>query len=112
MKIVNLIEIATQKALIDLYDFTIDLNQIQVQNTRKDQEGDITLVVFPLLRFSKKTLEETGKEIGDYIVNKVAEVESFNIIKGFLNLTITNDYWLKNLITSCTVKSGFGSGRN
>jgi arginyl-tRNA synthetase len=100
MKIANVIETATQKALIDLYNFTIDLSQIQVQNTRKDQEGDITLVVFPFLRVSKKTLEETGREIGEYIVSKVNEIESFNIIKGFLNFNIVNDYWLKNLINS------------
>lgn len=100
MKIVNLIETATQKALINLYNFSIDIAQIQVQNTRKDQEGDVTLVVFPFLRFSKKSLEETGKEIGDYIVNSVREVESYNIIKGFLNLNVANDYWLKNLISS------------
>ncbi|GAB1454548.1 arginine--tRNA ligase [Draconibacterium sp.] len=100
MKIEKLIESATQKALLDLYDFKADSDQVQIQNTRKDQEGDITLVVFPFLRFSKKAAEETGREIGNYITNLVKEVELFNVIKGFLNLKITNDYWLKHLVSA------------
>ena len=100
MKIENLIQKATQSALIDIYDFNIDENQIQIQNTRKDQEGDITLLVFPFLRFSKKSAEETGREIGDYIVSKINDVESFKVIKGFLNFNITNEYWIRNLIST------------
>ncbi len=100
MKIENLIEAATQKALIDLYNFTPEHGQIQVQNTRKDQEGDITLVVFPFLRFSKKPAEETGSEIGGYIVNSVKYVESFSVVKGFLNFKIANEYWIENLVAS------------
>ncbi len=100
MKIENLIYKATESALSDLYNYKIDKNQIQVQNTRKDQEGDITIVVFPFLRYSKKSAEETGSEIGEYIVTKVQDVESYSVIKGFLNLTISNEYWIKNLIAA------------
>ncbi len=100
MKIENLIHKATENALFDIYNFNIDENQIQVQNTRKDQEGDMTLLVFPFLRFSKKSAEETGREIGEYIVNRIKDVESFNVIKGFLNFNIANEYWIRNLIST------------
>jgi arginyl-tRNA synthetase len=98
MKIETLIHQTTAAALKELYNFVPEENQIQIQNTRKDQEGDITLVVFPFLRFSKKSAEETGKEIGKYIMQKVKIIRSFNVIKGFLNLEIANDYWLEHLI--------------
>lgn len=100
MKIENLISKATESALLELYNYQIDENQIQVQNTRKDQEGDFTIVVFSFLRFSKKSAEETGNEIGEYIVGSVEEVESFSVIKGFVNFNISNEYWIKNLISS------------
>lgn len=100
MKIENLVSKATESALLKLYNYQIDENQIQVQNTRKDQEGDFTIVVFPFLRISKKSAEETGNEIGEYIVGSVEEVESFSVIKGFVNFNISNEYWIKNLISS------------
>jgi arginyl-tRNA synthetase len=100
MKIENLIQQSTETALKELYNFIAEKNQIQIQNTRKDQNGDITLVVFPLLRISKKSAEETGIEIGKYIMQKVSIVQSFNVVKGFLNLEIANDYWLENLMSA------------
>ncbi len=100
MKIDKIIHQATKNALAELYDLIPEDKQIQIQNTRKDQDGDITVVVFPFLRFSKKSPEETGKEIGNFILNKIEQVDSFDVVKGFLNLKIGNDYWLKNLISS------------
>src|SRR5690606_41673315 len=100
MKIENLISKATERALLELYNYQIDENQVQVQNTRKDQEGDLTIVVFPFLRFSKKSAEETGNEIGEYILGSVEEVESISVIKGFVNFNISNEYWIKNLMSS------------
>ena len=100
MNIEILINQTTKAALKDLYNFVAEEGQIQIQNTRKDQVGDITVVVFPFLRFSKKSAEETGREIGEYIMQQVKIVQSFNIIKGFLNLTIANEYWLENLISA------------
>jgi len=100
MNIETLINQTTKAALKELYNFVTEENQIQIQNTRKDQEGDITVVVFPFLRFSKKSAEETGREIGEYIMQQVNIVQSFNVIKGFLNLIIANDYWLENLISA------------
>jgi len=100
MNIETLINQTTKAALKDLYNFVAEEGQIQIQNTRKDQVGDITVVVFPFLRFSKKSAEETGREIGEYIMQQVNIVQSFNIIKGFLNLNIANKYWLENLISA------------
>ena len=100
MKIETLVQQKTLAALKELYSFVPDENQIQIQNTRKDQDGDITLVVFPFLRISKKSAEETGKEIGDYLIRNIQIISSFNVIKGFLNLIIANEYWLKILVSA------------
>lgn len=107
MNIEKLIRQATEFALKELYNFTPESNQIQIENTRKDLEGDITLIVFPFLRISKKSPENTGMEIGQIIQNKVEFVKSFNVIKGFLNLEITKEYWLQNLVEAFN-KEGFG----
>ncbi len=92
------IEIIIQKAAVEaiksLYQGEVNENQVQVQNTRKDFEGDITIVVFPFLRLSKKSPELTAEELGKYLTENVDLIESFNVIKGFLNLVISNEYWL------------------
>ena len=67
--------------------------QIQIQKTRKEFEGDYTLVVFPLLKLSHKAPEATATEIGEAVKASVAEVESFNVIKGFLNLSLSKSFW-------------------
>ena len=66
---------------------------LQIQKTRKEFEGDYTLVVFPLLRRSRRSPEATAAEIGEYIVANTPEVASFNVIKGFLNLSLGSDFW-------------------
>ncbi len=66
---------------------------LQIQKTRKEFEGDYTLVVFPLLRRSRRSPEATATEIGEYIVANTPEVASFNVIKGFLNLSLSNGFW-------------------
>ncbi len=87
-----------QEVLSQLYSQELSEAQIQVQKTRKDFEGDVTLVVFPLLRISKKGPEQTGEEIGQALVEKMDEVEKFNVVKGFLNLSFTSNYWVSELI--------------
>jgi len=81
-------------AVKELYSQSVKSDTIQIQKTRKEFEGDITLVVFPLLKISKKSPEVTGKEIGEYLKSNIEEVTGFNVIKGFLNLVIGNAYWL------------------
>jgi arginyl-tRNA synthetase len=70
---------------------------LQVQATRKDFEGDYTVVVFPLLRLSRKSPEQTAQELGHAMVLQVTEIESFQVIKGFLNLKMSAGYWMQNL---------------
>ena len=87
-----------EKCLAALYSATEQ--SIQFQKTRKDFEGDITLVVFPLLRASKKGPEQTAEQIGEYLKEKVIEVADFNVVKGFLNLEITQEYWCNQFVTA------------
>ena len=70
-----------------------DSSQIQIQKTRKEFEGDYTLVTFPLLKLSRKAPEATANEIGEHIVANNPTISSFNVIKGFLNLSIAPAYW-------------------
>ena len=85
------------KAIEKCYQQQIDPNLIQLQNTRKEFEGDITLVVFPFVRISKKSPELTAAEIGDYLQQNVTEVDKYNVVKGFLNLVIASEYWVSVL---------------
>lgn len=101
MNIENIIHVAVSQTLKELYSFEPAANSIQLQITRKDFDGDITLVVFPFLRHSKKSPEETGREIGEHLQAKIDEVESFNVIKGFLNLVISDSYWIDVLYQAC-----------
>jgi len=94
MSIETQIQKAVAKAIQDLYNQEIENNQIQVQNTRKDLEGDLTVVVFPFLRISKKSPEATAEDLGKFLLDNVELVHSYNVIKGFLNLIISNTYWL------------------
>jgi arginyl-tRNA synthetase len=72
-------------------------DNIQIQKTRKEFEGDYTVVVFPLLRASKKSPEATATELGEKIVATTPEIKSFNVIKGFLNLSVDTSFWAKRL---------------
>ena len=69
-------------------------NLIQLQKTRAEFEGDVTLVVFPLLRITKKNPEESGKTIGEFFTQEIDFISGYNVVKGFLNLEITSEYWL------------------
>lgn len=100
MKIEELIQSAVCDALRKLYDFEPDKDLVQLQKTRKDFEGDITLVVFPFLKQSKKRPEDTAAEIGEFLKQNVNEIKSFNIVKGFLNLEIDNSYWFNEVLNA------------
>jgi len=84
-------------AMESLYGQSIDQAQIQLQPTKKEFEGDITIVVFPFLRLSKKKPEETAQDLGKWLVDNTAELSSFNVIKGFLNLVVSPAYWIQAL---------------
>ena len=78
-----------------LLESEISDSLIQLQQTRKDFEGDITLVVFSLVKQFRKSPEQTARLLGENIVEKIEFVEKFNVVKGFLNLSFTNEYWLQ-----------------
>jgi arginyl-tRNA synthetase len=99
-----------KEAVQILYNSEVPVNLIQLQETRKEFKGDFTLVVFPLLRFSKNTPEKTGESIGNYLLTSFPSVCGFNVIKGFLNLEISDKWWIeyfavlssgKDLFTNC-----------
>jgi arginyl-tRNA synthetase len=100
MTIENTIVEHVKKAVLALYQIDIQSESIVIQETRKEFEGQVTAVTFPFTRFSKKTPEQTGMEIGDYLKENVQEVTDFNVIKGFLNLSISDSYWVDELLNS------------
>jgi len=89
----------TRKAVKYLYNIDIAAGDINLQETRKEFEGQVTLVTFPFTKFSKKSPEQTGNEIGAYLLNELKEVSAFNVIKGFLNISIADDHWIDKLYT-------------
>ena len=88
---------AVIKAVKELYGTDIDLAIINIQETRKEFVGQVTLVTFPLIKFSKKSPEQTGNEIGEYFANNLTEIAGFNVVKGFLNLSLTDSFWTNKL---------------
>ena len=96
MMIENILKNQVILAVDKLY--SVRISNIQFQKTRSEFDGDITLVVFPLLSASKKSPEHTGKEIGNYLIENVNYIDSFNVVKGFLNISITKVFWLTQFI--------------
>ncbi|GAA4333520.1 arginine--tRNA ligase [Mucilaginibacter gynuensis] len=93
----NFIVEAAVKAVKDLYQTDIAPADINLQETRKEFEGQLTIVTFPFTRFSRKSPEQTGNEIGEYLKANLPEVAAFNVIKGFLNISISDAFWLDTL---------------
>ena len=99
MNIEKWLTAAVVKAIKALYDTDITADQVQVQKTRPDFEGHLTVVTFPFLRISKKKPEETGEDIAQWLIANTDLVSSFNTVKGFLNLVIAPAKWLQLLAT-------------
>ena len=95
-------------ALKELYGAEVEERLIQTQATRKEFEGDITLVTFPLLKTSHKGPEQTAEEIGRWLKERCPEVESFNVVKGFLNIKFSLGYW-SNIFRSISAAEDFGT---
>ena len=108
MEIADKIMKAVQAVIEELYGQQVPEKMVQLQETRAEFEGQLTLVVFPFLKMSKKAPEATAQEIGEKLVDKVPEVISkFNVIKGFLNLTINPAQWVE-LLESIQQNPTFG----
>ncbi|CAM3728383.1 arginine--tRNA ligase [Sphingobacterium prati] len=103
----RLVEVTVQ-AVKTLYNADILEHQIALQATRKEFEGQITIVTFPVTRFSKLSPEQTGTAIGAYLQQHIAEISDFNVIKGFLNIVLSDDYWVA-LLNDTIVAKDFGS---
>ena len=99
MKIANKIASAVKNGIQNLYGTDVPETTIQLQETRPEFEGQLTLVVFPFLKISKKKPEDTAQDLGAYLKNEIPEIiKDFNVIKGFLNLTIQPSQWIEQLL--------------
>jgi arginyl-tRNA synthetase len=98
MNLENRITLAAQSAIEKLYGTLLDTNKIPLQQTRKDQKGDYTIVVFGFSGISKKKPEETAQELGSYLKENEDFITDFDVIKGFLNLIISDDIYISFLI--------------
>ncbi|QZK89709.1 arginine--tRNA ligase [Flavobacterium sp. CHNK8] len=96
---------AIENAIKILFDVTIE--KVEFQTTRKEFEGDITMVIFPLLKLVKSNPVELGNKIGNYLVENVAEVSRFNVVSGFLNIVIADQYYL-NLFAGIKDNATYG----
>jgi arginyl-tRNA synthetase len=90
----NILGKSVNESVMSLYGQSADPRLVQLQKTRREFEGDITLVVFPLLKLSRKSPDETAHDIGNYLLNNIPDVVRFNVVKGFLNLVISDSYYL------------------
>ena len=95
MQIVEQLNTALSDILFKLYQ--IEKSEIKLENTNPKFKGDYTFVVFPYLRNSKKSPEATAEEIGNHLINDLVEVQEFNVVKGFLNIELSNEFWMKQL---------------
>lgn len=99
MKIAEKITLAVKNGIQELYGVEVSESMIQLQETRPEFEGQLTLVVFPFLKTSKKKPEDTAQDIGNFLKAQIPEViQEFNVIKGFLNLTIQPSQWIDMLL--------------
>lgn len=99
MNIENLLIERVQTALKVLYNAEIAREAINFQETRKEFEGELTLVVFPFTRYSKVSPADTAEAIGTYLKESIPEIHSYNVVKGFLNLCFAPDYWIQFFLT-------------
>jgi arginyl-tRNA synthetase len=106
----ELIKEKVNEAISKLYGINAGKEIIQIQATRKEFEGDLTAVIFPLVRFSKKTPEVTGEEVGSYIKEHNSDIASFNVVKGFLNIKLSSRYWY-NIFKEIYDNEDFGQAK-
>lgn len=102
------IQSAVAQAVSVLYQFETEPAQIQLQKTKKEFEGDVTVVVFPFVKAARKSPEGAGQEIGEYLVQNSHVISAFNVIKGFLNLSINHTYWI-DLLNNISTNEKFGT---
>ncbi len=97
MDIVKVLKNQIESGMPILYGSKIDIQLVQIYKTRKEFIGDYTLVVFPFLKSSRKGPEQTATEIGDYLCTHLSVIENYNVVKGFLNLKLKQEFWIEFL---------------
>ncbi len=107
MNITEIIENGVKAGVKKLYDSEVTPNQVSLNITRKEFEGDYTVVTFPFTKIAKKKPDEIAEELGNYLVFNVQEIDTFNVVKGFLNLSVSDSYW-KNFMLNIAENSSFG----
>ncbi len=108
MDIEHTLASATARAMKKLFNAEVDAKDIQIQPTRKEFEGEFTIVVFPLSKLARKSPEQTADMLGALLTDELAEVEQFQVVKGFLNLKLTGAFWSSHLSSVCsTSRYGF-----
>jgi len=95
-------------SFLTTFNEQISLDEVKLQPTNKEFEGDFTFVTFPFLRISKKSPEETGKLIGNFLLEKTTLISAFNVVKGFLNIVVSDGAWI-SLMNEIASKDNFGS---
>lgn len=105
MSIQTLIETKVKEGFLTLYN--LEIPNVEFQATRKDFEGDITVVVFPLLRYKKGNPVQIGEDLGKYLVENVTEITNYNVVKGFLNLVIDDNFYA-NFFNQITKDNSYG----
>lgn len=101
------------KALVQLWDAIVPEESLGLQATKKEFEGTHTLVCFPLTRYTKLNPEQTADAIGKFLVENISYITQYNVVKGFLNLTISDAFWVENLLKIAKTENyGFGETKN
>lgn len=106
MSITELIKEGTAEAVKELYDHEVNANDVNMNVTRKEFDGDYSVVVFPYTKAAKKKPEQIAEELGEYLIGKHDQLTKFNVIKGFLNLEVSDAYWV-NYLNSVAQKKSF-----
>ena len=108
MSIDQIISQAVANAVENLYGVTVDPASVNPQATRKEFEGNLTVMVFPWVKAARKAPEAVGAEIGAYLVENEPAVAAFNVVKGFLNIVITPSYWI-SVLSAIAADENFGT---
>ena len=103
----QILEAGVKAAITNLYGADGSAQEITLQTTRREFEGEFTVVTFPLTRIARKKPDEIAAELGVYLKENLTEVADYNVIKGFLNLVIADDFW-RDFLLSEPVKTDYG----
>jgi arginyl-tRNA synthetase len=107
LNIEQIVNTAVVTGIKQIYGCNCEQGQVQLQKTRREFDGDITLVVFPFLKLSRKSPDATAEDLGNYLLNNCKEIVKFNVIKGFLNIVVADNYYLR-FINRALADSNFG----